>query len=365
MLFHMSEARPYVAHARYMTKGKICKENIHLFEQGDWLVAMNGTISGFADATANDTRLAMDILKTIPRKKDKIAFMEKWEARFLCVNRKTNEVIRTGTWIEKEGVQYSKNNVLETFRKKEVGYAAGAYYNDHYNYAEYSSSPPFSGKSNKQNSILKAKLDDCTYVLKDNMWVTKSSLTKGLYGTKEDTREFGILKDSGTSKVKEGVITTTRASNVIVNKSLNVISTEANGFVLVSVYGYLLSNYKCREILDRASFIQASRSVAKLSMIEHMGTSYMLPESDKDSKIVNFLTYQLKINEFKELMAAACSPNYVIPDRKSVVLDDLTNTTVVSYVFVLNARNTVDSISSGTRVSISKKLLEKDRTLSQ
>jgi predicted glutamine amidotransferase len=369
MLFHMSEAKPYVAHARYMTAGKICKENIHLFEQGDWLVAMNGTISGFANKTANDTKLALEILKTIPRKKDKIAFMEMWEARFLCINRKTKEVIRTGKWVEKEGVQYSKNNVLQTFQSGKQPYYdyADGYY-DYQSYGTGSSKWDNKGSKstvrnswNTSNSKKQQTVkDDNSYVNVNGMWVTRSSQSKGLYGTKKDDRVFGLLADK-TPKINE--TGTKKQESVILNANHNDIVTEASGLVLVSVYGYLLSNYRCREILDNAMFLGHSRISAKVSMVENHGTAYMLPLSDKDSKYVTTLTYQLKVDQYRQLMAAACAPSYVVPMRKTVALSDAASTTVVSYVFILNQKSAIETMSTNARLETSKKLIEKERTL--
>ena len=369
MLFHMSEAKPYVAHARYMTAGKICKENIHLFEQGDWLVAMNGTISGFANKTANDTKLALEILKTIPRKKDKIAFMERWEARFLCINRKTKEVIRTGKWVEKEGVQYSKNNVLQTFQSGKEHYYD--YADGYYDYKSYGTgSSKWDNKGSKSTVSNSSKTpnskkqqtvkDDNSYVNVNGMWVTRSSQSKGLYGTKKDDRVFGLLADK-TPKINE--TGTKKQESVILNANHNDIVTEASGLVLVSVYGYLLSNYRCREILDNAMFLGHSRISAKVSMVENHGTAYMLPLSDKDSKYVTTLTYQLKVDQYRQLMAAACTPSYVVPMRKTVALSDTASTTVVSYVFILNQKSAIETMSTNARLETSKKLLEKERTL--
>lgn len=372
MLFHMSEAKPYVAHARYMTAGKVCKENIHLFEQGDWLVAMNGTISGFADKKANDTRLALEILKTIPRKKDKIVFMEKWEARFLCINRKTKEVIRTGKWIEKEGVQYSKGNVLQTFQRKTYSYdyygdGADGYYSDSSSKDSWSSSSRTSKSSSgggawKSSNKKEVSEDSNEYVLSGGMWVTKASLSKGLYGTKKDDRVFELLSDE-SAKTKDTELTIKRTETIILNADHTNVITEGSGFVLVSVYGYLLSNYKCREIIDNGMFLGHSRTSAKMSMVENHNIAYMLPLADKDSKYVTMLTYQLKVDEYKKLMQAACTPNYVTPMRKTVVLSDSADTTVVSYVFILNQKSAVETLSTGARLETSKKLIEKERIL--
>lgn len=108
----MSEARPYVAHCRYATLGATCEENIHLFEFENYLFAMNGTVSGWKDEKANDTRQLLEIVKLLP--KNKVTdVLSMFKARFLIVNRETKKFYRTGDWIEHKGVCYSKDNVLK------------------------------------------------------------------------------------------------------------------------------------------------------------------------------------------------------------------------------------------------------------
>ena len=57
--------RPYIAHFRYATIGKICKENMHPFECGvnkDELFMMNGTVKGYGNANMTDTEaLAIEL----------------------------------------------------------------------------------------------------------------------------------------------------------------------------------------------------------------------------------------------------------------------------------------------------------------
>jgi len=50
--------RPYIAHFRYATIGKVCKENTHPFVCGknkDELFMMNGTINGYGNQKMTDT----------------------------------------------------------------------------------------------------------------------------------------------------------------------------------------------------------------------------------------------------------------------------------------------------------------------
>ncbi len=373
MLFHMSEEKPYLAHARYATAGKVCSTNIHMFEQGDWLISMNGTISGFADKKANDTRLAIQILATIPRKKDKIKFMEMWEARFLCINRKTKEVVRTGKWFEKEGVQYSKNNVLQTFQNRTTtspysaygagvsGYGGGYYQNDAWDGGWDAANK---NKVNKKSKN-KKKSEAEEYVLVNDMWVTKSSVQKGSYGTKKDNRSFGLLGGSNKTNTQSesqkasGIITTSKPLVTYTPK----IMTEASGLVIVSVYGYLLSNYKTKAILSKGMCLGRSSLVTAMSMVEHHGTAYMLPMLDDDSMKVETITYQLTVDQYKELFNSACAPSYVVPVRRSVCLADGSNSTVLSYIFTLNKKEAISTVNHNKRLIVSKKVEEMQRNM--
>jgi hypothetical protein len=116
----LAEKRPYVAHARKKTKGKICKENIHLFESEDkrYLFAMNGTVDGFEKEGANDAKELFHICQNFVKEKHILEFLKMFTARFLIVDTKTNNIYKTGDWFEHNEVLYSKDNVL---KKKTTG----------------------------------------------------------------------------------------------------------------------------------------------------------------------------------------------------------------------------------------------------
>jgi predicted glutamine amidotransferase len=117
---------PFLCHCRKATKGAICEENIHFFESGDWIFAMNGTVLGFSDPKANDTRLIFKIILEHVKQDKILDFLNMWEARFLLYNRKSKKLYKTGIWHNKDGVFYSKQNVLE---EKVV-----TYYNNYNNF---------------------------------------------------------------------------------------------------------------------------------------------------------------------------------------------------------------------------------------
>jgi predicted glutamine amidotransferase len=66
----LNTERPYIAHFRYATKGKINRENTHPFICGkntDELLMHNGTLQGYGSQNLCDSKhLAME-LGTIPR----------------------------------------------------------------------------------------------------------------------------------------------------------------------------------------------------------------------------------------------------------------------------------------------------------
>jgi gamma-glutamylcyclotransferase (GGCT)/AIG2-like uncharacterized protein YtfP len=109
--------RPFIAHFRYATVGAINKENTHPFRCGEnkqeWLM-MNGTIRSLGDVKKSDSRVLADHLGSVPRHKWKKE-LEKYDCRFVTINThsRTYQVYNKHLWIQKDGVWYSKDNVLE------------------------------------------------------------------------------------------------------------------------------------------------------------------------------------------------------------------------------------------------------------
>jgi len=109
--------RPFIAHFRYATIGAINKENTHPFRCGsnkqEWLM-MNGTISKLGDQKKSDSRVLAENLGDIPRHKWKKE-LEQYSSRFVTINThsRTYQIYNKELWTQKDGVWYSKDNVLE------------------------------------------------------------------------------------------------------------------------------------------------------------------------------------------------------------------------------------------------------------
>jgi len=109
--------RPYIAHFRYATVGKVCIENTHPFVCGkneNELLMMNGTIRGLGDAIKTDSKVLAESLGDIDRGKwkDELA---KHPCRFVTINKKNKsfEIFNKHLYTLKDGVWYSKDEVLE------------------------------------------------------------------------------------------------------------------------------------------------------------------------------------------------------------------------------------------------------------
>ena len=123
--------RPYVAHFRYATVGKVCHENTHpnrvdgTHEQ----LVMNGTISGLGSAECSDTRHLASLLGDVPRKDWKRELDRFSGVKFATVNTKSGhvEVYNSNLWASKGGVLYSNPYMVQDFnynyRKQDRVYA--------------------------------------------------------------------------------------------------------------------------------------------------------------------------------------------------------------------------------------------------
>lgn len=109
--------RPFIAHFRYATIGAIGKSNTHPFKCGqnenEWLM-MNGTIKELGDNITCDTKVLAQNLGKFARhtwKKE----LDKYECRFVTINtrNKTFQVYNKDLWTIKEGIWYSKDNILD------------------------------------------------------------------------------------------------------------------------------------------------------------------------------------------------------------------------------------------------------------
>lgn len=109
--------RPYIAHFRYATIGKVCKANTHPFVCGrntDELLMMNGTIKGYGSPTMTDTEDLAIKLGSTPRHGWKQS-LSKFDARFVSINKRTRsfQIYNKNLFTIRDGVWYSKNNVLQ------------------------------------------------------------------------------------------------------------------------------------------------------------------------------------------------------------------------------------------------------------
>mgnify|MGYP003133215838 FL=1 len=109
--------RPYIAHFRYATIGQVNQANTHPFECGNnknELLMMNGTIRGKGNIHECDSKILAKELGNVPRHIWKRE-LEKYECRFVSINKKhrTFQMYNKQLWTHKDGVWYSKDNVLQ------------------------------------------------------------------------------------------------------------------------------------------------------------------------------------------------------------------------------------------------------------
>ena len=113
----LDTTRPYIAHFRYATVGAVNRDNTHPFvcgKQKDELLMMNGTIKGMGNFIKCDSRVLAEKLGDIPRKKWK-KHLAKYGSRFVSINTRTKtfQIYNRNLYTYKDGVWYSKTNVLQ------------------------------------------------------------------------------------------------------------------------------------------------------------------------------------------------------------------------------------------------------------
>lgn len=111
--------RPYIAHFRYATVGKINKANTHPFpcgKQEHEMLMMNGTIPGLGNEKECDSKVLAKKLGDKPRHTWADELSQHRLVRFITVDtrNKTFQIYNRHLWTEYLGVMYSKDNVLET-----------------------------------------------------------------------------------------------------------------------------------------------------------------------------------------------------------------------------------------------------------
>lgn len=114
----LDTVRPYIAHFRYATVGKVGIDNTHPFKCGpksNEFLMMNGTIQGLGDKNKCDSKVLAESLDNVPRHKWKRELEKHKLVRFVTINTRTRtfQIYNRDLWTFKDGVWYSKNNVLQ------------------------------------------------------------------------------------------------------------------------------------------------------------------------------------------------------------------------------------------------------------
>lgn len=113
----LDSKRPYIAHFRYATVGKVGRSNTHPFvcgKQKDEYLMMNGTVVGIGNATDCDSKLLARALGEVSRPRW-AKELSKYQCRFVTVNKRkrTFQIYNKELWAERDGVWYSKTNLFQ------------------------------------------------------------------------------------------------------------------------------------------------------------------------------------------------------------------------------------------------------------
>jgi len=107
--------RPFIAHFRYATVGKINLNNCHPFSiNKDNVLFQNGTVPGLGNLLRTDTEELAEILSDMPRRRWR-SVLEMTDCRYVIANTKTKKynVYNKKLWhVDDDGILYSKPNVL-------------------------------------------------------------------------------------------------------------------------------------------------------------------------------------------------------------------------------------------------------------
>ena len=109
--------RPFIAHFRFATKGKINKANTHPFVCGKnkhELLMHNGTIPNIGTDAKSDSRMLAEYLGDMPRHSWATELAE-YDSRFVTINTRTRtfQIYNKELWTKQGEVWYSKNNVIK------------------------------------------------------------------------------------------------------------------------------------------------------------------------------------------------------------------------------------------------------------
>lgn len=143
--------RPFIAHFRYATVGKVGISNTHPFVCGsnkDELLMMNGTIKGMGNHEMCDSKELAISLGDVNRKGWK-GKLEQYDSRFVTVNLKTKsfQIYNRNLYTYRDGIWYSKANVLQD----NVVAVYGTLKKGFSNYYSYLTKAVYVGRGNTQS----------------------------------------------------------------------------------------------------------------------------------------------------------------------------------------------------------------------
>ena len=146
----LTTERPFIAHFRYATVGKVGRANTHPFvcgKQGHELLMQNGTIKGLGTKDKCDSKVLAEKLGDMPRSKWK-AELEQHDSRFVTINTedKTFQIYNREAYTKHDGVWYSKANVLQ----ENVVAVYGTLKRGHSNHLRHLNSGRFMGSGKTQ-----------------------------------------------------------------------------------------------------------------------------------------------------------------------------------------------------------------------
>ena len=107
--------RPYIAHFRYATIGKVSKRNAHPFTiTASKALYQNGTVANLGGGDTTDTEAMATLLSKCPESEWK-DILEMTDCRWVIVDTKKKDytLYNESAFIERNGVLYSKANVLD------------------------------------------------------------------------------------------------------------------------------------------------------------------------------------------------------------------------------------------------------------
>lgn len=141
--------RPFIAHFRFATVGRINAANCHPFDiDENTVLFQNGTLCNLGSDKKTDTQAMAEVLADIPPVRWR-EVLELTDCRFITADlkNKTFEIYNREMWVKRDGVLYSKSNVLD----KHVIAVYGTLKRGEGNYYRYLSSADYLGGGHTSN----------------------------------------------------------------------------------------------------------------------------------------------------------------------------------------------------------------------